>query len=193
MGSPKFILWAIFREEFRRPNQCLVAFGDYATGRFQHWYGRRENLRISGIGEEDGENLRRKMIDIGARMGVVIPEGAINVVHRSGQKGAKPRQILCIFVTRECKTDLLKKRKELKDMDEYRGVYLYEDLTPLRARLLRMVKANNAVKGASTRDGIIHCYMRDGSHIRVETPDDLFKIGCDDVDLKEPGLQAYNF
>ena len=36
IGSPKFILWAIFREEFRRPNQCLVAFGNYATGRFQH-------------------------------------------------------------------------------------------------------------------------------------------------------------
>ena len=36
IGSPKFIHWAIFRVEFRRPNQCLVAFGDYATGRFQH-------------------------------------------------------------------------------------------------------------------------------------------------------------
>ena len=38
IGSPKFILWAIFREEFRRPNQCLVAFGDYATGRYQHCF-----------------------------------------------------------------------------------------------------------------------------------------------------------
>ena len=56
-----------------------------------------------------------------------------------------------------------------------------------------MVKGNNEVKGASTRDDIIHCHMRDGSHIRVETPDDLFKIGCDDVDLNELGLQAYNF
>ena len=37
-GLPKFILWAIFKAEFRRPNQCLVAFGDYATGRFQHCY-----------------------------------------------------------------------------------------------------------------------------------------------------------
>ena len=36
--SPKFILWAIFRDEFRCPNQCLVAFGDCATGCFQHWY-----------------------------------------------------------------------------------------------------------------------------------------------------------
>ena len=31
IGSPKFILWAIFRDEFRRPNQCLVTFGDCAT------------------------------------------------------------------------------------------------------------------------------------------------------------------
>ena len=37
IGSPEFILWAIFRDEFRRPNQCLVAFGDYATGHFLHW------------------------------------------------------------------------------------------------------------------------------------------------------------
>ena len=56
-----------------------------------------------------------------------------------------------------------------------------------------MVKANNAVKGASTRDGIIHCHMRDDSHIRVETPDDPFAIGFGDVDLNELGLQAYNF
>ena len=34
--SPNFILWAIFRDEFRHPNQCLVAFGDYATSLFQH-------------------------------------------------------------------------------------------------------------------------------------------------------------
>ena len=36
IGSPKFILWAIFSDEFCCPDQCLVAFGDYATGRFQH-------------------------------------------------------------------------------------------------------------------------------------------------------------
>ena len=28
IGSPKFILWAIFRNELHRPSQCLVAFGD---------------------------------------------------------------------------------------------------------------------------------------------------------------------
>ena len=33
----KFILLAIFRDEFHCLNQCLVAFGDCAAGRFQHW------------------------------------------------------------------------------------------------------------------------------------------------------------
>ena len=47
IGSPKFILWAIFMEEFHRPNQCLVAFGDYATGRFQHWSFKECQAKLS--------------------------------------------------------------------------------------------------------------------------------------------------
>ena len=50
-------------------------------------YGRRENLRISGLQEEEGENLKTKVLKIGQAMGIEVGVGDINVVHRSGPRG----------------------------------------------------------------------------------------------------------
>ena len=74
-------------------------------------YGRRENLRVAGITEEEGENLREKIKQIGLKVGVIIRNHDINVVHRSGHRGARPMIVLVCFISREGKHELLKKRK----------------------------------------------------------------------------------
>ena len=48
-------------------------------------YGRRENLRISVIPEENGEDLRKTVINMARSINVEIPESAINVVHRNSR------------------------------------------------------------------------------------------------------------
>ena len=156
-------------------------------------YGRRENMRIAGIAEEEGENLREKVKEIGMKVGVEIRDQDINVVHRSGQRGARPRIVLVRFVSRDVKHELLKKRKNFKDIEALKNVYIGDDLTPLRAKLLKKVKSLGNVRTAHTQNGIIHCNMINGSHLVVETPDDLFHLGLDEIDLDEFGLNHLEF
>ena len=91
-------------------------------------------MRVAGITEEEGENLREKIKEIGLTVGVEIRNHDINIVHRSGQRGARPRIVLVCFISREVKHELLKKRK---DIEALKNIYIGDDLTPLRAKLYK--------------------------------------------------------
>ena len=138
-------------------------------------YGRRENLWINGFPEEEGGNLKAKILKIVQATGVEILNGDINVAHRSVPRGTRPRQIICCFVSRNTKKELLKSKKKLRDND-YKNVFMYGPLTPLRAMLLEVMKEHTNVKSAFTREGIIHCNLHNGLHAIIESPDDLLSL-----------------
>jgi hypothetical protein len=50
-----------------------------------------------------------------------------------------------------------------------------------------MVRKCEEVKSASTRDGKIICYLQNGTKAVISSPDDLFKIGFQDVDYQKLG------
>ena len=56
-----------------------------------------------------------------------------------------------------------------------------------------MVKSVESVRSANTREGIIHSNMKDCSHIRIESPDGLFKLGVDEVKFEELGIKNLEF
>ena len=58
---------------------------------------------------------------------------------------------------------------------------MYGDLMALRARLLRITKDLTNVMSAFTREGVVHCYLQNGSRMIVESPDNLFRLGLDEV------------
>ena len=78
-------------------------------------------------------------------------------------KGGRPRQIICRFVFRDKMREFLVKKKQLNDQEDFKTIFMYDDLTPLRAKLLRAAKNHPNVRSAYTRDGIIHCNMQNGS------------------------------
>ena len=51
-------------------------------------------------------------------------------------------------------------KKKLKDQEDFKTIFMYDDLTPLRAKLLRAAKNHPNVRSAYTRDGIIHCNIQ---------------------------------
>ena len=51
----------------------------------------------------------------------------------------------------------MQKKKVLKDKPEYAGVYVFDDLTTLRAKMLYYLKKVPVVENAWTIDGRIHC------------------------------------
>ncbi|KAL8584167.1 hypothetical protein ACOMHN_034853 [Nucella lapillus] len=95
-------------------------------------------------------------------------------------------------------------KKEFKTKPELKRVYLNDDLSPLRSKLLKICKQTPGVERVSTtHDGKIACYMKptpgssssnsSGSSETkyIESPDDLFKIGISDVDYTSQGLQHF--
>ena len=103
------------------------------------------------MGEPEREDKR-----VRTKVGVNIYDADINVVHRSGPRGARPRIVLVGFISREVKYEMLKKKKEFKDIGTLKNIYIGDDLTPMRAKLLTKIKSLGNVRAAHTRDGIIH-------------------------------------
>ena len=107
------------------------------------------------------------------------------------QEGNRPRAVIVRFFARDTKHDFLVNKNKLKNKENYREVYINEDLTPLRSKLLQYVKRQDVVESAHTRDEKVIRRTRDRSRVTVETPVDLFKLGLTNVDYAALGLGAY--
>lgn len=119
-------------------------------------------------------------------MKVTLNKSDIVSCHRVGKIGGtngKPRTVI-VRSTREFRSKVFTNKKALHGQPEFKKIYL----TAMRFKLLRLVKGLNNVKTVFTRDGKIHCNMKDNSKIVIENPDDLFKLGLDEVDYKSFGI-----
>lgn len=176
----------------------------YDNDRLQQ-YSRRESVRIFGVRQEEresGEEVEKKVMEVLKDAGVDAVPDDIAACHRAGRKQNGTRPILVKFVSRRKRRELMVKKKNLKKNDKYARVFIGDDLTPLRARLLGYVKRLPQVEKAWVIDGRIHVQRKfpPGLHpndqprpIVVETPDDLFHLGVDDVDYQELGLTHLAF
>ena len=90
-------------------------------------YGRREKLMFHGLVEEEDENLKDTIGKTGQALDVEIKTSDINVVNRSGPKGARPRQVFCRFISRDIKFALLKNKKKLKESNDFKNIHMYEE------------------------------------------------------------------
>ena len=150
-------------------------------------YMRRDNLRIFGMAEEAGEEedvLEGKLIELTADMGVTLRPEEISVVHRVGKPRDSARPVIVRFTHRKKKNEIMNKKKELKKKG--RNIFINEDLTPLRAALLKMTKEQENVKNAVTRDGTILAWVTNKDRpVRIDSPDDLHKIGITSPDWRQ--------
>ena len=186
----------------RMEQQCLML--RYECDR-QEQYSRRETVKISGLPEEDNEDVEKKVMDLCRAVGSEMEPKDISVMHRNGPKrrDGAPRPVLVRFTSRRSKGALMKKRLDLKDMAGYGRVYINDDLTPLRSKLLWLIKTSVPAveKTSTTHDGKIRCVMknvtgRDGERARVEfveNPDDLFNLGYTPTrsDFEKLGLSHF--
>lgn len=171
--------------------QAGVRNNEYSTDALAQ-YSRKENVRLSGVKESDDgadENFNDIISMIGQAMDVQINATAIVDAHRLGKKTpGKCRQIIVRFANRSMRNKFIVNRKRLKQSENFKNVFITDDLTPLRFKLFQMVRKNEDVKNAHTRDGKIICVLKNGTKAVIESPDDLFKIGVDDVDYRALGL-----
>jgi hypothetical protein len=128
-------------------------------------YSRRENIKINGVKEDEGEDLIKKITKIAEDIDVQINYADISTIHRMGKRSqGKPRPVICRFVARHKKEELIKNRKKLKDFPEYKGVvYINDDLTPLRYKIMSYAKSLPNVKQTNAHNGKIYCTKTDGA------------------------------
>jgi len=110
-------------------------------------YGRRNLIRISGIPESKEEGDTTETIK--NMISKIDPHFRDTDVLRSHRVGKprdrqnllqKNRQIIVRLVDPSIKFRILKCRKNLKDLQEFRYVYINEDLTQIRSKILYQVR-----------------------------------------------------
>ena len=161
-------------------------------------YSRRENVRIHGL-EETAErevNLEKRVLGLLQKAGTQLTEKDIAACHRTGKPRNGSRPVLVRFVSRKSKVTIMKSKRNLKDKNP--RVFINDDLTSLRSRLLGYIKSIDNVEKAWTIDGRIYCIkklppgvQRDPASrpIVIDSPDDLFnKLGIVSVDFQRLGL-----
>ena len=164
----------------------------------QEQYSRRETIRVTGVPETADEDVEESLMKVLTDIGCEVNKGHISVIHRSGKKlqgSGKPRPILVKFVSRKAKASVMKKRANLKGT-MHKNIFLNDDLTRLRSRMLSLAKQQEGVERVGTTpEGKIRCVLKkkvgqtQGQIVFLDTPDDLFHIGIDSPDLAALGIQ----
>lgn len=144
-------------------------------------YSRRNCLRISKFRENPTEDTDGIVLKIAETLGVRMSPGDIDRSHRIGKPGAKQhRDIIVKFATYRARERLFANRSKLKE-SELNGVYLNEDLTKKRSKLLyearTLVKADTpSLLGAWSSNGTILVKdLREGIH-RVSNETELATV-----------------
>ena len=172
-------------------------------------YTRRESVKIFGLTERSGETaeqVEERALKVMEDAGMTVTSDDLHAVHRSGkiQRG-KTRPVLVKFISRRKKKELMQKKKTLKEAEGYDNIYIHEDLTLLRSKMLKFIKDHKTdlrLKGAWTAEGKIFAQPdypdglarenRPRAHV-IENPDDLFKLGIDFLPYAELNLDEYLF
>ena len=157
-------------------------------------YTRRDNLRIFKFPAcEDGE-LRVKFIEMASILGVEIQASDISIIHHLPSR--TPLKTVR-FNKRHLRNRLLFAKKQPLNANEcpFKGVFIHEDLTTQRSKLVRFIKGNTNVERICTTEGKIQVYLKEdkgsGKRISIKNPDDLFRMGMDiaATDLTQFGYQ----
>lgn len=124
--------------------------------------GRKNSIRVLGLTDdnkkESVEDTVEKVVELVKSFGNVnICDSDIDTAHRLGvyQQG-RPRPIICKFVQRRKKTEIIKERKKLKNT----GVTIVEDLTKTNQQRLKDAYSLPCVERTWSSDGKLFVLLK---------------------------------
>lgn len=149
-------------------------------------YSRRNCLRVSGIKESTDESIDDLVMGVISATGANVTLDEVDRTHRlgrpkpqsSGRNNAspRPRDIIIKFATYRARQKVYKLRSNLKSSDNFKRVFINEELTKQRGELYyaaRMLAKQKVVNGTWTSDGMILVKDNDGNIHRCETMNEL--------------------
>ena len=173
-------------------------------------YNRRDNIKFTGIPQVEDENLVSIIQDVTKHIGREITEQDISDIHRlpnqneanGGNRGAST--IICRLNRRRVKYEVMDKKKHLRSYPHpvYSNLGIYEDLTPLRSRMLYALRNRTNSAGMKefkftwSKEGRIFCRTEQqtkpvgpGQKLPkpgiVNKPSDLLKLGFNEQEVQD--------
>ena len=159
-------------------------------------YGRRNNLRISGIPEKEKEDTTQAVMAITNDIMELDPPlqpGDIEVSHRlpkpRNSKPEEPRQVIVRFRSKAIRYSVISNRKNLKEFNDKNDckIYINEDLTSTRARLfstIRTLQKKRHFDQVWTYNGNVKVKLHDGHIKPIANLDDVKKC-LPNIDLTQ--------
>ena len=167
-------------------------------------YNRRDNFKITGIPFVEGEDLFEKLKSVTNHIGWEINENDISDLHRLPSDPSSVPAIICRVNRRRVKHGILDKKKHLRSYPhaQYPNLGIYEDLTPLRSRMLYALRNKKKDDGTKTfkftwsKEGKIFCRTEEqtkpvGTSQKlprpgvVNKPKDLLKLGFTEQQVQD--------
>ena len=152
-------------------------------------HGRKGSVRISGFTDPhtNDEDTDQLVIKLTEDCGLNLKKEDISVSHRLGSKELTyDRPIIVKFVSRNNKRLLMMNKKELKNKVGYENIYINEDITTNRYKLMKYLR-DKEKKVTWSRDGkVFFKTSKEATHITViDTFRDLCKLNWDDKKLAD--------
>lgn len=132
-------------------------------------YTRRNSVRVYGITDKKNETPDETAIRViklaKDKLNISLQQTDIDVAHRMGRHNNDGnRPIICKFVRRYVKTEVMKVRRKLKGS----AIVIREDLTHENAKLLENTSAHDKVQAAWSDEGKIVALLKNNKKIVVD-------------------------
>lgn len=142
----------------------------------QEQYGRRNCLRISGVEEHRDENTDNIVLSIAQKLNLPITATDIDRSHRVGKSVRDSRKIIVKFSTYRARQLLFAERKRLPGLPEGRNIFINEDLTTKRNKILfeaRQIKRAKKITAAYSSSGKIVVLDNENKRHVIDSEDQL--------------------
>ena len=124
-------------------------------------YTSRDNLRLFNFPLCDDGTLRAKFIELAAVLGVTLHDHDINIIHKL-TASARSQSVIVRMNNRKLRNDILYAKKGPLNVESaFKGVFIQEDLTNQRSKLLKFIKGRDNVDQVQTSDGRLRVTLKE--------------------------------
>lgn len=176
---------------------------------FQEQYSRKDNMIIAGIPWKKDENLRKVVLELGAKLNVAIENGNIKKVHRLPSKDALPTMIVKMndWDVKEAMIRASRKMKptlRLLNFESDQQIYCDEHLAAPTVAILKKAKLmvkKKIINAAWTSDCIVNIRVRpdDKKTFKISSLDQLdwqpsssLEENVSEMEMTEDGGESAN-
>ncbi len=143
---------------------------------------RETRVRVTGMPEEEGENLTKKLVKLAKnKMGLkkFKDMDVVSILRSGKKKPVRTRDIIVQFHSKLTRDSFHEARRKLQgSSDVHKNIYVNDDLTNFRSKLLfdaRMLVRKKKLKGAWSQSGNIMVLQENAKPRAIYCYDDLRK------------------